>query len=159
MIPIRATARAATTTNMSLATTIPATEIKSDQQQCFPEKARHMIHTTTLCRFGILLRTLIFSLGAVVALAQTGLAQSVPNVSGTMPPVIIIGFVGGFIKHDNLVHSEVLSHCFVLLDLLKKDVKRLGPPATKLQSRTGSFGAARFLSALVFEQAEQSAQH
>ena len=25
----------------------------------------------------------------------------------TMPPVIVIGFVGGFIKHDNLVHSEV----------------------------------------------------
>jgi len=24
-----------------------------------------------------------------------------------IPPVIIIGFVGGFIKHDNLVHSEV----------------------------------------------------
>lgn len=24
-----------------------------------------------------------------------------------MPPVIVIGFVGGFIKHDNLVHSEV----------------------------------------------------
>ncbi|SPF41880.1 conserved exported hypothetical protein [Candidatus Sulfotelmatobacter kueseliae] len=66
-----------------------------------------MIHTTTLCRFGILLRTLIFSLGAVVALAQTGLAQSVPNVTRKVPPVIVIGFVGGFIKHDNLVHSEV----------------------------------------------------
>ena len=66
-----------------------------------------MIHTTTLCRSGILLRTLIFSLGAVVALAQTGRAQTVPNVSGTTPPVIVIGFVGGFIKHDNLVHSEV----------------------------------------------------
>ena len=24
-----------------------------------------------------------------------------------MPPVIVIGFVGGFIRHDNLVHSEV----------------------------------------------------
>jgi hypothetical protein len=24
-----------------------------------------------------------------------------------MPPVIVIGFVGGYIKHDNLVHSEV----------------------------------------------------
>jgi hypothetical protein len=66
-----------------------------------------MIHTTALCRFGILLRTSIFSLSAVVALAQTGLAQLVSNVSGTMPPVIVIGFVGGFIKHDNLVHSEV----------------------------------------------------
>ncbi len=24
-----------------------------------------------------------------------------------MPPVIVIGFLGGFIKHDNLVYSEV----------------------------------------------------
>ena len=53
-------------------------------------------------------RTSIFSLGAALALAQTGLAQSVPvTVTRTMPPVIVIGFVGGFIKHDNLVHSEV----------------------------------------------------
>jgi hypothetical protein len=27
--------------------------------------------------------------------------------SSTMPPVIVIGFVGGFVKHDNLVHSAV----------------------------------------------------
>ena len=52
-------------------------------------------------------RTSIFSLGAFLAIAHTGLAQSVPNVTRTMPPVIVIGFVGGFIKHDNLVHSEV----------------------------------------------------
>ena len=53
-------------------------------------------------------RTAIFSLGAALALAQAGLAQSVPvTVTRTMPPVIVIGFVGGFIKHDNLVHSEV----------------------------------------------------
>ena len=34
---------------------------------------------------------------------------SVPTTKAvhTMPPVIVIGFVGGFIKHDNLVHSEV----------------------------------------------------
>ena len=66
-----------------------------------------MICTTALCRLGILIRTSIVSLGAVLAFAQTGLAQSVPNVTSTMPPVIVIGFVGGFIKHDNLVHSEV----------------------------------------------------
>src|SRR6202790_2211759 len=23
------------------------------------------------------------------------------------PPVIVVGFLGGFVKHDNLVHSEV----------------------------------------------------
>jgi hypothetical protein len=27
--------------------------------------------------------------------------------AGTLPPVLVIGFVGGFIRHDNLVHSEV----------------------------------------------------
>jgi hypothetical protein len=42
-----------------------------------------------------------------VAFVQIGPAQSIPNVSRTVPPVIVIGFVGGFIKHDNLVHSEV----------------------------------------------------
>jgi hypothetical protein len=64
-----------------------------------------MIYTTTFRQLGILIRTSIFSLGAVLALAQTGLAPSVP--ASVMPPVIVIGFVGGFVKHDNLVHSEV----------------------------------------------------
>jgi len=55
-----------------------------------------------------LISTSIVSLGAILVLARLGLAQSVPaSVPGTMPPVIVIGFVGGFIKHDNLVHSEV----------------------------------------------------
>jgi hypothetical protein len=68
-------------------------------------------HTTALGRSGILIRASIFFLGAVlgavVALAPAGLAQSVPQVSLTPPPVIVIGFVGGFVQHDNLVHSEV----------------------------------------------------
>jgi hypothetical protein len=72
---------------------------------CFPGTTSHMIYTTTFRQLGILIRTAIFSLGAVLALAQTGLAESVP--ASVMPPVIVIGFVGGFIKHDNLVHSEV----------------------------------------------------
>jgi hypothetical protein len=56
----------------------------------------------------IWIRTSLLSLGAVLAVAQTGLAQSViPAAARTPPPVIVIGFVGGFIKHDNLVHSEV----------------------------------------------------
>jgi hypothetical protein len=50
------------------------------------------------------------SLLAVLALAlgQTGLAQS-PHaaVVPVQPPVIVIGIVGGFIRHDNLAHSEV----------------------------------------------------
>ena len=66
-----------------------------------------MIRTTGFSRLGTLIRTSIFLLGAALALAQTGLAQSVPRVTPAMPPVIVIGFLGGFIKHDNLVHSEV----------------------------------------------------
>ena len=74
----------------------------------FQEGSSYMICRTALFRLGVLIRTSIFSLGAVLALAQTGLAQSVPStMRPTMPPVIVIGFVGGFIKHDNLVHSEV----------------------------------------------------
>ncbi|MGD0509017.1 MAG: hypothetical protein ABSA27_14540 [Terriglobales bacterium] len=67
-----------------------------------------MIYTTTFHRLGVLICTSLFSLGAILAPAQTGLAQSVPaSATRTIPPVIVIGFVGGFIKHDNLVHSEV----------------------------------------------------
>ncbi len=67
-----------------------------------------MIYATAYRRVGILIRVLIFSLLAVLAFAQTGLAQPIPaTVARTMPTVIVIGFVGGFIKHDNLVHSEV----------------------------------------------------
>jgi pimeloyl-ACP methyl ester carboxylesterase len=50
----------------------------------------------------------IVSLGGVFAFAQTGLSQSASTTpSPTMPPAIVIGFVGGFIKHDDPVHSEV----------------------------------------------------
>jgi hypothetical protein len=67
-----------------------------------------MIYTASLRRLGILISTSILSLGAVIALAQTGLAQSVPaTATRTMPPVIVIGFVGGFINPNNLAHSEV----------------------------------------------------
>jgi hypothetical protein len=51
--------------------------------------------------------TLIFSVGAVLAAAQTGSVQSGSPGAHSAPPVIVIGFVGGFIQRDNLVHSEV----------------------------------------------------
>ena len=62
-------------------------------------------------------------------------------------------------ESHTVAFAAALSYCFVLLDLLKKDLERLGSPATRLQSRAGSFGAVRFLSPFVFEQAEQSGQH
>jgi hypothetical protein len=56
----------------------------------------------------IAIRTAICSLVAFLALAQTGPAQSAPaTIVRPMPPVMVIGFVGGFIRHDNLAHSEV----------------------------------------------------
>lgn len=58
----------------------------------------------------IALRTSIrrLLLVAAFALGQAGLAQAVPATAvPALPPVIVIGFVGGFVQHDNLAHSEV----------------------------------------------------
>jgi hypothetical protein len=53
-------------------------------------------------------RTSICLLIAVLAVGQTGSTHSGPAAVGrAMPPAIVIGFVGGFIRHDNLAHSEV----------------------------------------------------
>jgi len=52
----------------------------------------------------------IFVLGQIaVAQEEPVLPEASPNsaASGAIPPAIVIGFVGGFVKHDNLIHSEV----------------------------------------------------
>jgi hypothetical protein len=50
----------------------------------------------------------LICVAAVLALGLTGLAQAVPVTAvRSMPPTIVIGFVGGFIGHNNLAHSEV----------------------------------------------------
>jgi hypothetical protein len=55
-----------------------------------------------------LARISICFLVTVLGLGQTAVPQSVPVTNGReMPPVIVVGFVGGFIRHDNLAHSEV----------------------------------------------------
>ncbi len=48
-----------------------------------------------------ILSVLLAAGGAISPLPASG-AEPLP-----MPPVIVIGFVGGFVKHDNTVHSEV----------------------------------------------------
>jgi hypothetical protein len=54
-----------------------------------------------MCRY-------VLSLVAVIGFGQSCLAQSlIATGAQTLPPTIVIGFVGGFIKHDNLIHSEV----------------------------------------------------
>ncbi len=51
---------------------------------------------------------LIIEVATVLALLRSGQAQSVPATPApALPPVIVIGFVGGFISHDNPNHSEV----------------------------------------------------
>ncbi len=47
-------------------------------------------------------------LSIAVTLGQTGSARPVNASPPSAAPVIVVGFVGGFIKHDNLVHSGVL---------------------------------------------------
>lgn len=71
------------------------------------ESTSHMINLTVFCRFGLPMCTSMFVLGAALALGQTAIAQSAPNLVRTTPTAIVIGFVGGLIKHDNPVHSEV----------------------------------------------------
>jgi len=56
----------------------------------------------------ILIRAIIFLLWTCLLPSEASSAQSVAaNGALTVPPAIVIGFVGGFVKHDNLVHSEV----------------------------------------------------
>jgi hypothetical protein len=51
---------------------------------------------------------LVFSLFMTAVAGQTGSTSPVAGTgSSVMPPVIVIGFVGGFVSHDDLVHSEV----------------------------------------------------
>jgi hypothetical protein len=54
------------------------------------------------------IQTLFLLCSTLLAPGQNGAARPVTSSgSPTMPPVIVIGFVGGFVKHDNLVHSAV----------------------------------------------------
>ena len=67
-----------------------------------------MICTTGVRRLSTPTGIVIFLLLAVGAFGHTGLAQTVlAPAARSMPPVIVIGFVGGFIRHDNVAHSEV----------------------------------------------------
>ncbi len=70
-------------------------------------------------RFGASICASIFSLVAIFVFAHTGPAQGArlplgagnrsvfADSTSATPPVLVIGFVGGFIRHDDLVHSEV----------------------------------------------------
>jgi len=54
------------------------------------------------------IQTIFLLSSALLALEQNEVARLVTSSgSPTMPAVIVIGFVGGFVRHDNLVHSGV----------------------------------------------------
>ena len=57
-----------------------------------------------LSRFAVSL--LLLSLFATAALGQA-LAESVQPSVAAEPPAIVIGFVGGYVSHTNMVHAEV----------------------------------------------------
>src|ERR1700682_5555211 len=51
---------------------------------------------------------MVFCFAAILNRAHFVSAQPMPaNEASGKPPAMIIGFVGGFISHDNPVHSEV----------------------------------------------------
>src|SRR5437879_2587941 len=62
---------------------------------------------------GELIRTGILVCVALVVTRQDGLTHppaapvKAPPVNAAKPPVIVVGFVGGFVAHDNMVHSGV----------------------------------------------------
>src|SRR6266849_7350697 len=57
---------------------------------------------------GELIRTVILVCAALAVVGQDGLTHPVTApVNATKPPIIVVGFVGGFVAHDNMVHSGV----------------------------------------------------
>jgi len=78
-----------------------------------------MMETDLNRRLRPFLRAYVFTLLASMVLVQTVVAQgerpapgsssnsSIVAAAGAISPVIVVGFVGGFIRHDDLVHSEV----------------------------------------------------
>ncbi len=57
---------------------------------------------------GELVRTVILVCAALVVVRQDGLTHPITlPANAAKPPVIVVGFVGGFVAHDNMVHSGV----------------------------------------------------
>src|SRR5437879_3934899 len=57
---------------------------------------------------GELIRTVILVCAALFVVGQDGLTHPLTlPVNAAKPPIIVVGFVGGFVAHDNMVHSGV----------------------------------------------------
>jgi hypothetical protein len=67
-----------------------------------------MMRQLAMRYMALLLQTVFLLCSTLLAPGQNGSERLVtPSSIPTMPPVIVIGFVGGFVNHDNLVHSAV----------------------------------------------------
>jgi hypothetical protein len=53
------------------------------------------------------IRSLSFLLCLIPAVAPAAAADSASSPDAVAPPVIVIGFVGGYVKHNDMVHSAV----------------------------------------------------
>jgi hypothetical protein len=102
---------------MQFAAAIPVVECDTGMVTMFPGDGISFMRNAILFRriHGSIC-TSILSLAAIFVFGRTVPAQGAKiritdSVSepapGSLPPVIVIGFVGGFIRHDDLVHSEV----------------------------------------------------
>src|SRR6266852_3364895 len=59
-------------------------------------------------RMEILIQTLLLVCASLFVLGQNSPErQLTPTHNSSRPPVIVIGFVGGFVRHDNMVHTGV----------------------------------------------------
>src|SRR5713226_8523607 len=57
---------------------------------------------------GELIRPVILVCAALAVMRQDGLTHPLAApVNAAKPPVTVVGFVGGFVAHDNMVHSGV----------------------------------------------------
>jgi hypothetical protein len=57
---------------------------------------------------GAMIRTFLLVWLALEGMGQNGTSHApTPEENRAKPPVIVVGFVGGFVAHDNMVHSGV----------------------------------------------------
>jgi hypothetical protein len=76
--------------------------------RAFQGRAHRLIYATLLPWMLVSIGAGVFFFAAVLTPGQTISAHPVSaNEGSAKPPAIVIGFVGGFIAHDNPVHSEV----------------------------------------------------
>jgi hypothetical protein len=99
--------------NIALAVQIPEGAIGRKPHSC-PIASKQMNFVVIIYEFvtsyiRASIRSLLFILCIVPAAIHTGSASLVDSgeVDQSRPPTIVIGFVGGFVKHDAMVHSAV----------------------------------------------------